>query len=72
MLRPYQGTDVKQGKGGYVRVMDRWLTLIAYDAEAKTELGEQYAVSCLGWGETFVGFLSDYSPEEQQLLLTTI
>jgi hypothetical protein len=48
-----------------------WRTL-SFIPEMEKYTGEKYAVGLLGWGETFGGFLSDYSDEEQRLLFTTL
>lgn len=64
-FRPYRGNDVKQGKGGYVKIRGIWMTLHENPACG-------YSVEFLGWGETFGGALSDYPVEEQELLKTTL
>lgn len=64
-FRPYRGQDVKQGKGGYVKIRGLWAT--CYPSVAGG-----YYVEFLGWGDTDGGSLSDYSKAEQALLKTTL
>lgn len=61
-FKPYRGSNVKQGKGGYVQIRNGvWATL-----------HESGSVELLGWGNTNGGELSDYSEVEQEQLKTTI
>ncbi len=62
---PNGNIDVKQGKGGYVKVSlpghgEVWVT---YDGGATVEL--------LGWGNT-TAFFEDFSKEDQEALKTTM
>lgn len=59
-FKPYRGSDVKQGKGGYVKVRGVWATL-----------HESGSVELLGWGNTNGGDLSDYTEAERKQLKTT-
>jgi hypothetical protein len=72
MFRAYKrNDDVKQGAGGYVMIRGIWRSLL-FVPEMEEHTGEKFVVSLLGWGETFGGFLCDYSKEEQELLFTTL
>lgn len=64
-FKPYRGSDVKEGPGGYVKIRGAWATLYENPACG-------YSVDFLGWGNTFGGPLSDFTPEEQELLKTTL
>lgn len=64
-FKPYRGSDVKEGKGGYVQIRGVWAT-----CHENAACG--YSVELLGWGDTYGGPLSDYTPEEQALLKTTL
>lgn len=65
-FRPYRGSSVKQGKGGYVKLDNgTWAT-----CHPNAACG--YSVELLGWGDTCGGPLSDYTHAEQSRLKTTL
>lgn len=67
-FKPYRGNDVKQGRGGYVKLASGvWATL---HENPYCDCG--FSVELLGWGDTFGGALSDYSAADQELLKQTL
>jgi hypothetical protein len=65
---PYRGSDVK----GYVKIRGIWMTASAPIPADDPNLPGEILVSRLGWGNTFAGFLTDFTPDEQALLRTTV
>ncbi|OLE55549.1 MAG: hypothetical protein AUG51_02695 [Acidobacteria bacterium 13_1_20CM_3_53_8] len=78
VFEPYRKGDVKVGENGYVKVNVKgygtvWATANKLSPdEIKKSGGEQYNVELLGSGPSPVFKLSDFTPEEQAKLLTTI
>lgn len=68
----YKGTDVKKGKGGYARVtlpngQQAWGT-----ASENPFMDSGIAISFMGWGESPVIDLTDFSETDQSALRQTI
>lgn len=71
-IKFYKGNDVKEGKGGYARVtlpngQQAWGT-----ASENPYMNSGIAVSFLGWGESPVIELTDFSEADQCALRQTI
>ena len=77
-FEPYRKEDVKVGKDGYVRVHVKdyghvWATAYKRDKqEQKKSGGGEYGVQLLGSGPAPTYELSEFTPEEQKKLLTTV
>jgi hypothetical protein len=78
----YKGSNVKEGKGGFVKIRGFWLALNVrpdlYDDNEILMLSKSLTVEKLAWGNTFLGDLDDYVKEyritarEVELLKTTL
>lgn len=68
-FKPYRGSDAV----GYVTLSTGAKAILwEYSSDQQTLIGEKYYVELLGWGETFGGFLGDYSREDQTKLKMTL
>jgi hypothetical protein len=77
-FEPYRKGDVKVGENGYVKVNVKgygavWASVNERSPdEIRKGGGGRYNVELLGSGPSPVYDLSDFTPEEQEKLLTTI
>lgn len=78
VFEPYRKGDVKVGENGYVKVKVKdygtvWATVNERSPEEiKKSGGGRYIVQLLGSGPSPTFELSDFTPEEQKNLLTTL
>lgn len=68
MFKPYRGTDVT----GHVKIRGIWMHANPPIPADDPHLPGEILISRLGWGETYAGVLTDFTPAEQALLRTTI
>ena len=68
MFKPYRGNDVR----GHVKIRGVWMHANPALPENDPNLPGAILITRRGWGETSAGVLSDFTPEEQALLRTTL
>jgi hypothetical protein len=76
-FQPYRKNDVKVGSGGYQQINLPQLGLVWANASenhpaVRQMVGEDYTVTVLGHGNVPFIPWSDLTPEQQELLLTTL